>query len=242
MLTSVKRYIARQQFEAGIVGLIVNPFYFARKGLYCGIKNFAPNITGKVLDVGCGRKPYEHLFHVEQYIGLEQDRGEKKLSDKADVYYDGSRIPFADQAFDSIISNEVLEHVFTPLGFFKELNRVLKLNGMLLLSAPFIWVEHMQPYDFARYSSFALQSLLHDHGFEIVQHKKSINDIRVLFQLLNSYIYKKTETRSGVINLIVCALLMGPVNILGEVVSLVIPKNDEMYLDNIILARKIKNV
>jgi SAM-dependent methyltransferase len=66
----------------------------------------------------------------------------------------------------------VLEHVFNPDDFLNEVNRVLKPSGKLLLTVPFVWDEHEQPYDYARYSSFGLRSLLEKHGFSIVKHEK----------------------------------------------------------------------
>jgi SAM-dependent methyltransferase len=54
----------------------------------------------------------------------------------------------------------VLEAIFEPKCFLKELTRVLKPGGYALFTVPFIWDEHDQPNDFARYSSFALSTYL----------------------------------------------------------------------------------
>lgn len=69
-----------------------------------------------------------------------------------------------------------------------------------------------------------------------------MNDIRVIFQLLNDYIYKKTITKNPYINLLLTIILMAPLNILGEILSKILPKNNDLYLDNIVLAKKEKNV
>ena len=55
-------FIARQQFRPGLVGPFVNPFFLARRGLYTEIRRVAPKIQGLLLDIGCGRKPYQELF------------------------------------------------------------------------------------------------------------------------------------------------------------------------------------
>ena len=232
---------ARAQFRPGILGLFVNPFYFARKGLYTHIKALAGRITGKVLDVGCGRKPYEHLFPNAEVIGLEIGSPEDSAKPRADVFYDGGRFPFPDGAFDSIITTEVLEHVFTPDEFLREINRVLKTGGHLLLTAPFVWDEHEQPTDFARYSSFGLKHLLEKSRFEILECRKSVNDLRLIFQLYNAYLYKMTVTRFRLMNALCMLLLMAPVNILGEVLGRLFPSNDDLYLDNVVLARKVSD-
>jgi hypothetical protein len=72
----------------------------------------------------------------------------------------------------------------------------------------------------------------------VVEQRKSMDDIRVIFQLLSAYIYKKTVTKSAWVNLLVTLVLMMPFNILGELLSMITPRNPDLYLDNIVLARK----
>ena len=219
----------------------MNPFYIARKGLFQHTEALAPRITGRILDVGCGQKPYENLFKVSSYIGLEIDTAENRRNKKADFFYDGTQFPFRESEFDSLIMNQVFEHVFTPDIFLSEVNRVLKADGVLFMTVPFVWDEHQQPHDFARYSSFGLGSLLERHGFEVIEQRKSVKDIRVVFQLLNGYLYKKTVSGNKYINMFLTLVLMAPWNIVGELLAKVLPENDDLYLDNIVLAKKVKN-
>ena len=242
MLDKFKIFYRKEQFNPKIIGLFINPFYFARKGLYQHVFDLIPNLKGKLLDIGCGTKPYENLCAVDEYIGLEIDDEGNRNHSYADVFYDGKIIPFDDKIFDSILSNQVFEHVFNPNEFLQEINRVTKVGGKLLLTVPFVWDEHEQPYDYARYSSFGLKYILNEQGFEIVEHKKSNNGLEVIFQLLNDYIYKVTQTKNKYINLCIMLFLMAPINIVGVVLSLILPKNDDLYLDNIVLARKVKDV
>jgi SAM-dependent methyltransferase len=238
MKTKLKELLEKEQFYPSCLGLFVNPFYFARKGLCENIKDLSSSITGKILDVGCGTKPYEKFFKSSEYIGLEIDSEENIKNKKADYFYQGDKFPFQDEYFDSVISNEVLEHIFNPDVFLSEINRVLKNQGNLLITVPFVWDEHEQPYDYARYSSFGLKYLLEKHGFKILEYRKSMNDVRVLFQLVNTYLYKKTVTSNRYINIITTILIMSPFNILGELLSKILPKNDDLYLDSIVLAQK----
>lgn len=235
---SLKAVFFKEQFQPGWLGLFVNPFYFARKGLYQEIKSLAPQIKGKVLDVGCGSKPYEALFQVSEYIGLELASPENQHK-KADYFYDGAIFPFTDKTFDSVITNQVLEHVFNPDVFLSEIHRVLKDDGIVLLTVPFVWDEHEQPFDYARYSSFGLKYLLEKYQFEVIEQRKSIQDIRVIFQLLNAYLYKMTVTPNSYINLLSTLILIAPFNILGTLLANLLPRNKDLYLDNVILAKKI---
>lgn len=235
----LKSYVRDQQFNPGLIGLMVNPFFHARHGLYQAIAEMAPKLDGRLLDVGCGRKPYRNLFAAEEYVGLEIDTPVNRMSKRADYYYDGDSFPFPDQRFDGVICNQVLEHVFTPDRFLAEIKRVLKPGGKLLLTIPFVWDEHEQPWDYARYSSFGLKSLLEKSGFEIAEQRKINADVRVLFQLINAYLYKVLWTRQPIVNLVVCALMMAPFNILGALLYRLLPVNPDLYLDQLVLARKV---
>ena len=137
----------KEAFFPGVIGLFINPFYFARKGLALHIKELGGQINGRTLDVGCGTKPYESLFNADEYLGLEYDTPANRESKNADYFYDGKLFPFDSQNFDSIVANEVFEHVFNPDEFLGEISRVLKNDGIMLMTVPFLCDEHEQPYD-----------------------------------------------------------------------------------------------
>jgi SAM-dependent methyltransferase len=238
MTTKPNNWWWRQQFEPGPAGLLLNPFYFARRGLRAGLGEFLPQLTGEVLDVGCGRQPYRHLVPAARYVGVDVDTPVTRALGVAELYYDGRKLPVADAAFDAVLCSQVLEHVFTPDGFLREIHRVLRPGGRLLLATPFTWDEHEQPHDFARYSSFGLRALLEQNGFEVVVQRKTCADFRALVQLKAAYLYKVTRTRSRVLNLLAQLLLIAPCNIFGGLLALLLPGNADFYLDNIVLARK----
>ncbi len=231
----------RESFFPTWLGMFINPFYFARKGLAAHVRDLGRHISGRTLDVGCGSKPYEQLYDSTEYVGLEYDTPQNRAGKKADHFYDGETFPFGDGEFDSVVANEVFEHVFNPNRFLDEVHRVLKPGGMVLMTMPFVWDEHEQPHDFARYSSFGIRHLLEQHGFEIIKQRKSMDDVRVIFQMINAYIYKKTATTNGWINLVFTLLLMAPFNVLGELLHWVLPRNADLYLDNIVLARRLSD-
>lgn len=242
MIKQLKKIYLNEQFNPKFIGLFINPFYFARKGLYRNVSDLVINLNGKLLDIGCGTKPYRNICQVNEYIGLEIDDEGNRNHSHADVFYDGKTIPFDDNTFDSILPNQVFEHVFNPNDFLKEINRVTKTGGVFLMTVPFVWDEHEQPYDYARYSSFGLKHILSENGFEIIEQRKSNNGLEVIFQLLNDYIFKKTVTKSRYLNLLFMLMLMAPINVLGLIFSKILPRNNDLYLDNIILTKKVKNV
>lgn len=229
--------IQEQQFNPGVLGVFTNPFYIARRELHKKIAILAPKLSGSLLDIGCGEKPYERLFRtVTTYTGMEF-ADTKSL--KADVQYDGSQFPFPNNTFDSALMTEVLEHVFNPDEFLEEVRRVLKPGGMLLLTAPFLWDEHEQPRDYARYSSFGLRALLTRHGFRVHTLCKTAPDIRALFQLFNCYLYKKLPFKHYRVRLFFYIFFFSPFTILGILLSFILPRNDDLYLGNVVLAQKI---
>jgi SAM-dependent methyltransferase len=239
LIGQIERFIRREQFAPGFLGVWLTPFYFARRELYYEMLRFAPRMRGKLLDVGCGTKPYRNLFSAaENYIGLEVDTPTNREAACADYFYDGNNFPFDDASYDGVICNQVLEHVFNPDHFLNEIARMLKPGGHLLLTVPFVWDEHEQPWDYARYSSFGLRSLLQRHGFDVIDQRKTNADARVLFQLINAYLFKVMRTPNAKINLLLCIIFMAPVNILGILFGKVLPANLDLYLDQVVFAKK----
>ena len=189
--------------------------------------------------MGCGTKPYQKLFVAAvDYVGLEYDSPANRVAKRADYFYDGNIFPFEDASYDGVICNQVLEHVFNPDQFLREISRVLKPGGNLLLTVPFVWDEHEQPWDYARYSSFGLRSLLERNGFDVDEQRKTNADARVLFQLINAYLFKVLRTSNPVVNLVVCAVFIAPFTLLGILLGKILPANPDLYLDQVVLARR----
>lgn len=234
----LKHIYLKQMFFPNLLGLMINPFYFARAGLAKSITYFAHLLKGRLLDIGCGSKPYKKLFVVNEYVGLDIDSEITRKRNVAEFLYDGKLFPLPSNSFDSALCNQVLEHVFNPDDFLSEIYRVLKPNGKLLLTVPFVWDEHEQPYDYARYSSFGLKSLLEKNGFHVLEHKKIGADATIIFQLINAYIFKVIQDWPRLVRLMLTVSLVAFFNILGLILGWLLPKNEDFFLDQIILVEK----
>ena len=109
-------YLWKKQsfFPSILLGIWINPFYIIRKGLLDGVREISLHLKGgKLLDLGCGSKPYEDIFEVDEYTGVDIEvSGHDHSSSRIDKFYDGKVIPFRDHHFDSVFSSEVFEHVF----------------------------------------------------------------------------------------------------------------------------------
>jgi SAM-dependent methyltransferase len=237
---SLISFYKKQQFLVKPYSILINPFYIIRLGLYKAIKEKALKMQGKLLDFGCGQKPYKSLFkNVNEYIGLDMENdGHSHEMEQIDVFYDGKTIPFENEHFDSIFSSEVFEHVFDLEPILKELNRVLKKGGQMLVSVPFAWNEHEIPNDFGRYTSFGLEHIIKNAGFEIVESEKTGHFASVVAQYMVLYIYEIFRTKNKLLTVIKNFLLF-PLVLIVLIISFCMPRNNTLYFNNIILARKI---
>ena len=234
----VLNYLKNQNFQPNIVSLFINPFFSIHYSYYKNIKKFIPQLKGKLLDFGCGHKPFEHLFKVEKYIGVDmQNTGHEHKNSKVDVYFNGKQMPFENETFDSLFCGEVLEHIFNPDEIIIELRRVRKPGPKALITVPFSWNEHETPYDYARYTSFGIKYLLEKNGFKIIAYKKSGNFARVSFQNWTLYFFELFKKR-GMIGYLLSIVFFAPINIIGSLLLIIMPKNESLYFTNIVLAEK----
>lgn len=215
----------------------MNPFFIARRALATELRALAPRLHGRVLDAGCGCMPYRPLFHVDHYVGVDVDVRGTRGQGRADVLFDGRTLPFGSMTFDGVLCTQVLEHVFEPERFLGELSRVLKPEGVLLLTVPFVWDEHEVPNDFARYSSYGLRALLERNGFTVEVQRKTAPDLSMLFQLGIAYVHRVLPTTT-IVQRVACATLMAPLTVAGVVLGRLLPTNPALFLDQVVLARR----
>lgn len=221
---------------------IFYPTFLIRRGLYKNIKMQAPELSGDLLDLGCGIKPYESLFTVNKYVGVEY-YGEGETYDKqyADFFYDGKTLPFGDNSFDSVFCSEVFEHVFNLDEILTELYRVLKSKGKMLITCPFVFPEHEVPNDFARYTVFALKDMLEQKGFTVTRIIKSGSFAEVAAQLriLNyEYNIHKYVKKIPVVRSVLKYLVYGINNGWAATVGSLFKTRNQIYLSNIVLVEK----
>jgi SAM-dependent methyltransferase len=217
-----------------------DPFFLAHRALRAEIARMAAYAHGIVLDVGCGAAPYRPLFAHAIYFGAEVPTASAHGSAKhADLLFDGQRLPIADASVDAVLCSQVLEHVFEPDGFLREIHRVLRPGGRLLLTVPFVWDEHEQPYDYARYSSFALRHLASKHGFRVDEARRTLADASLFAQLWLAYLFKVCRRLPALLRKILLAASSIPVNLAGIVLGWALPASPDLYLDNAMIWTKV---
>ena len=143
----------------------------------------------KILDAGAGQQQYKkfcaHLNYVSQdfaeYNPKELMTGLQKTKwdyGSLDVVSDIASIPCDDNSFDVLMCTEVLEHVVNPREAIKEFSRLLKIEGLLILTAPFCSLTHFAPYHFySGFNSFFYKTELEAKGvvpFERILNAQSL--------------------------------------------------------------------
>ena len=136
------------------------------KLLKSGLEELAGLDCNRLLDVGCGSKPYQELFKAKKHIGLDTPwtLHEKSL---ADVHGTALALPFKPASLDTVLLTEVLEHVPEPQVCLREIGAALKKGGKVIVTIPFFYWTHEEPHDYYRYTPHGLRHLLERCGFKI---------------------------------------------------------------------------
>ena len=128
-----------------------------------------PAMRGTVVDLGCGETPYRELVlkWAERYIGVDW---EKSLhAHEADIVADlNGKLPIGDETASTVLSLSVMEHLPRPDNLAAEAFRILEPGGQLFLQVPWQWGIHEAPYDYFRYTPYALEQMLRAAGFRRV--------------------------------------------------------------------------
>jgi len=144
----------------------------------------------RVLDVGCGKQPFRPIleelgFH---YFGLDY----KQNSDGTVDIVTPIDVEFIHQYpqienFDFVICTEVLEHVANWDMAFKNISKLLKNNGLVLITCPHIYQLHEEPYDFWRPTPYSIKNFAQKYDFEIVELVQAGSGWDVLGTILTNY-------------------------------------------------------
>lgn len=185
---------------------------------------------GRVLDIGCAdRWIAPHLKAGSQYLALDYPAtGGVLYGAKPDVFGDAGQLPFPDACFDTVLLLEVLEHLRYPEAALSEIARVLKPEGVLLMTLPFLYPVHDAPHDYQRYTAHGLQRELQAAGLvscECSPVLGSVESAGLLFSLaLSGMAGEAFQRRSSAVLLLPLLVLMIPlVNIASWLLAKLLP-------------------
>lgn len=125
---------------------------------------------GDLIDLGCGKVPLFQMYkdHVASVTCVDWENSMHKnpfLDQTCDL---NDSLPFPDKSFDTILLSDVLEHISDPENLWREMGRIVRPGGMLIMNVPFYYKLHEIPYDFFRYTEYALRRFASKANFEIV--------------------------------------------------------------------------
>lgn len=119
-----------------------------------------------VADVGCGEQPFRDLIESRgaHYLGIDVAQNAQGT---VDVIADVANIPIRDSQFDVVLCVEVLEHMPDVVAAFKEWARILGPSGLLLVTTPFCYPLHEEPYDFQRLTPYQIARICRLAGLDL---------------------------------------------------------------------------
>lgn len=141
-------------------------------------KNVEKYAKGRLLDLGCGKVPLLNLYerYVSEVVCVDWANTLHK-NEFLDIECDISQpLPFGSAEFDTIILSDVFEHIPEPRLLWEEVARLLRDNGVVIVNVPFYYWLHEVPYDYYRYTEYALRRFAADVGLTVV-HLDSIGGV-----------------------------------------------------------------
>ena len=142
-------------------------FFLHKRPILEAVKRSVASLKGTLLDIGCGIKPYKRLLECDSHIGIDVPATVNRAT-TIDCFYDGSALPFRNGTFDSVLCTEVLEHCRDPRAFMREVSRVMKADGHVLVTVPFVIHHHEEPFDFTRFTRYGLIEIVEQAGLHPV--------------------------------------------------------------------------
>ena len=129
----------------------------------------------RVLDVGAGECPLKTLLCSRGYTYRSLDV-QQNTSESIDFVtrIDGAMPPQiqGEGAFDIVLCTEVLEHVADWGSAFENLHDLLKPSGVCIITTPFFYMLHEEPYDYWRPTEYALREFARRSRLSVLEYSR----------------------------------------------------------------------
>jgi 2-polyprenyl-3-methyl-5-hydroxy-6-metoxy-1,4-benzoquinol methylase len=140
----------------------------------------------RALDLGADKSPYRQLLESRGYevrtLDITRDGG-------ADYEGTAEATGLPEQSFDLVLCTQVIEHCMNPWVAMREIRRILKPGGRVIVSAPHVWFFHPHPTDHWRFTQEGMVRLCREAGLEPVTLLAQGGTVLTLCQILNFLAY-----------------------------------------------------
>ena len=134
---------------------------------YIAIIDYFFDSKYKILDIGCGKKPYKKLLKKSDYIGLDVCECEYA---NPDIIGNSENIPCDNSSFDAVMTVFVLDDSYHIKQTFSEISRVLKVDGYYFAFEAQNASIHNPPFDFFRFAPNAMIKLAKEVNLELIRY------------------------------------------------------------------------
>ncbi len=220
---SIKRFWLAFTDQYGITP--IHPQFIIKRLAHQAIEEAKNYTHGELIDIGCGRMAHRGELEkiATKYVGLDHPKLSKLYPSprKPDIFGDAMELPLQDATFDTALLLQVLEHLDDPQKALNEAYRILRKNGFIIISVPFMYPIHDAPYDYYRFTEHAIKKMLKKAGFNIVKLQTGGSFLEFWVQSLIVYLFKKIDVKIkerinplGLLYLISLFLIMSPIVII----------------------------
>ena len=142
--------------------------WLANHKIMAALRRAGHHARGRLLDVGCGSRPFESIFdgRVERYLGTDLARSQYLGDRPPHAFARAEALPFRDGTFDTVLGLSMLTYLPEPGRMLDEAHRVLVPGGILILEFTQMVPLHDEPYDYLRFTRYGAAWLLERAGFE----------------------------------------------------------------------------
>jgi SAM-dependent methyltransferase len=195
-----------------------------------------------VADIGCGEQPLRSQLEANGavYTGVDVNQN---MQLNVDVIAPATLLPFSDNSFDIVICTEVLEHVSDTATAFKELARITKQGGDIVVTIPFIYPLHEEPYDFSRLTPYLIREYAQENRLSLIYLQTTGNEIEVLATVWDNMWYRRSPNH-GLLGKLWNVAMRLSMNMLAKPISIFmgrwLPK--KYFLNTVCILTKLEPV
>jgi SAM-dependent methyltransferase len=148
------------------------------------------HVNGRLLDHGCGKVPLYGMYRglVTEAVCIDWStslHGTHHVDQLVDL---NGPLPFPAGSFDTVLSNDVMEHIKEPELAWSEMARVLRPNGKLIVSVPFLYGVHEAPHDYHRFTAFKLKALCDANGLRVLELQPYGGGLEVVLDIVGKHL------------------------------------------------------